>query len=134
MDTIRMKAILLLTAALAFVTAPFWSGGFNGFEPDQFPVPQEDPPAQPAGYAFSIWGVIYLWLAGHAVYGLVKRAEAAEWDRPRWPLIVSLTVGASWLAVAQTSPIWATILIWVMLVTALWAMFATPVRDMWLGR
>ena len=47
---------------LFFAASPFLSEGFNGFAPDQFPVPQDDPPVQPAGYAFSIWGVIYLWL------------------------------------------------------------------------
>jgi len=54
----RMKAILLFTAAIAFAISPFLVDGFNGFAPDQFPIPQIDPPAQPAGYAFSIWGLI----------------------------------------------------------------------------
>lgn len=129
-----MKAILVLVAAIAFVTAPFWSTGFNGFEPDQFPIPQDKPPAQPAGYAFSIWGVIYLWLLVAAGFGLFARADDAEWDWHRWPLFISLGVGASWLAVAQTSPIWAMVLIWVMLTTALIAMLRAPRREPWWGR
>ena len=42
---------------LLFAVSPLFTQGFNGFEPDQFPVPQDDPPVQPAGYAFSIWGL-----------------------------------------------------------------------------
>lgn len=129
-----MKTILVLTATIAFVTAPLWSAGFNGFEANQFPIPQDDPPAQPAGYAFSIWGVIYLWLLISAVFGLVKRDVNPAWDATRWPMFLSLGVGASWLTVAQISPIWATVLIWVMLVTALIAMLNAPTSDPYLLR
>ena len=31
--------------------------GFGGFDANQFPVPQVNPSVQPAGYAFSIWGL-----------------------------------------------------------------------------
>ena len=61
-----MLAILVLTAAIAFAVSPLMVPGFNGFEPGQFPVPQEDPPAQPAGWAFSIWLLIYVWLIAGA--------------------------------------------------------------------
>ena len=130
---IRAKAILVLVAAIAFASAPFWSGGFAGFRPEQFPVPQIDPPVQPAGYAFSIWGLIYLWLLAHGFFGLLKRDTDPDWDRPRWPLFISLTLGASWISVAQINPIWATILIWLMLLSALAALFATRLHhDRWL--
>ncbi|WP_397542212.1 hypothetical protein [Roseovarius salis] len=125
----RMKAILTLTAALAFALSPLTTAGFNGFRPDQFPVPQVDPPVQPAGYAFGIWGVIYLWLLAGAVYGLLKRAEAPGWDAMRWPLIASLVFGAAWIPVAQLSPVQATVMIWAMLGTALWALMACGRAD-----
>jgi hypothetical protein len=129
----RMKAILLLTAAMAFALSPVLSTGFNGFRADQFPYPQVDAPVQPAGYAFSIWGLIYLALLAGAGYGLFKRADDAEWDRPRWPMIVSLTIGAAWIPVAQISPFWATVLIWIMLITAIWALLSAPRKDhLWL--
>ena len=127
-----MKAILLLVAALAFASAPFWTSGFGGFDPNRYPNPQIDPPVQPAGYAFSIWGPIYLWLVVHGVYGLLARAEDAAWDRTRWPLVVSLAGGASWISVAQVNPPMATLLIWVMLGGALMALLRTPTRDRWL--
>ena len=113
-----LRAVLLLLAALAFAAAPAFSS-FSGFDPGLYPVPQSDPPAQPAGYAFAIWGPIYLWLVAHAGYGLWRRRAAREWDAPRLPLILSLAVGAPWLWVAGVSPLMATAMIWVMLAGAL---------------
>ncbi|MGP9822646.1 hypothetical protein ACTZWW_21690 [Salinarimonas sp. NSM] len=132
-DSRRMKAVLVAAAALAFATAPL-AFPFAGFDPDLFPVPQVDPPVQPAGYAFGIWGPIYLWLLTSAAFGLVRRGDDPAWDPPRWPLAGSLIVGAAWLAVAQASALWATVLIWVMLVLALVALARTPAADRWLYR
>jgi hypothetical protein len=132
-DTRRMKAVLVAAASLAFAVAPA-AFPFAGFDPDLFPTPQADPPVQPAGYAFAIWGPIYLWLLASAAFGLVRRGDDPGWDRPRWPLAGSLIVGAAWLAVAQTSAIWATVLIWAMLALALLALARTPERDRWLLR
>nr|WP_172296264.1 tryptophan-rich sensory protein [Pseudoruegeria sp. HB172150] len=126
-----MKAVFVAVGAVAFVVSPLASGSFGGYDPSQFPVPQERPPAQPAGWAFSIWSLIYAWLVAHAVFGLLRRADDPGWDRTRWPMIFSLVVGAAWIPVAQISPLWATLLIWVMLVAALFALFAAPEEDAW---
>ena len=125
----RLKATFTLLAALAFLLSPFFSSGFNGFSPDQFPIPQDNPPVQPAGYAFSIWGLIYLALLIGAVYGLLKRADDAGWDIARWPLIASLAVGAAWIPVANSSVFGATLLIWIMLATAVIALKAAGKKD-----
>jgi len=121
-DRRRMKAILALAAAVAFALGPWLAPGFEGFRPEQYPIPQENPPVVPAGYAFAIWGLIYPWLLASAAYGLFMRADDADWDATRAPLIVSLAVGATWLAVAAQSAGQATALIWVMLVGALAAL------------
>lgn len=128
----RVWAILVLVAAVAFAAAPWLTPGFGGFEPDQFPVPQDRPPVQPAGYAFAIWGLIYAWLVIGAGFGLVKRADDVDWAPMRPPLFVSLVVGTGWLAVAQASPVWATLLIWGMLATALLSLFRAGDTDRWL--
>jgi len=130
----RALSILTFVAALVFALSPFLTPGFNGFEAGQFPVPQDDPPVQPAGYAFSIWGLIYLWLIAGTGMGLIARHDSADWAPHRAPLFISLAVGASWLSVAQMSPVWATVLIWVMLVTALSALLHAGERDRWLQR
>lgn len=134
MDGRRLKAVLTLAAAVAFAAAPLFSDGFAGFAPERFPVPQERPPVQPAGWAFAIWGPIYAALLVHAGAGLFLRAEAADWDRTRWPLIASLVPGAAWIATARASAPLATLLLAVMLAAALAALARAPRRDPWLGR
>jgi len=130
----RAKAIFLLLAALAFAAGPLLVPGFSGFDPRLYPDPQVNPPVQPAGWAFSIWGVIYLWLVFHAGYGLIIRAEQPLWDAMRWPLIASLAIGAVWLWVAERSPLGATLLIFAMLALAVAALFRAPRAERLLAR
>lgn len=110
----EFKTLLVGLTALAFAASPLFSEGFGGYDPDQFKVPQIDPPVVPAGYAFSVWGLLYLWLVAGAAFGLLRRKIDEDWDAMRLPLALSLGVGAIWIPVAQASPFWATILIWVM--------------------
>lgn len=130
----RIKAILLLIFAVGFAASPLFTDDFQGFDPDLFPIPQVDPPVQPAGYAFSIWGLIYAWLILHAGFGLLRRAEEPAWDAPRWALIFSLWLGLSWLWVANMNVILATIQIWLMLLGAAVALLRSPVQDRWLAQ
>ncbi|MGI3184335.1 hypothetical protein [Nioella aestuarii] len=132
-DTARLKAILLVCAALAFAVAPLMSEPFTGWSPEDFPRDALPQPLQPAGYAFSIWGVIYAWLVLHAGFGLIRRDTDEGWDAMRWPLFLSLAIGTGWIGVALTSPIMATLFIFVMLVGAVVAMLRAPKsRDGWL--
>ena len=130
----RLIPLLLLAATLLFAAAPFVTPGFGGFTPDQYPVPQVDPPVQPAGWAFSIWGVIYLWLIASAGYGLLRRADSADWARARPWLLASLAPGIAWLWVALQSPVWAAVLIWWMTLTALGAVKRAGHEDRWWQR
>jgi hypothetical protein len=130
----RALSILLFVAAVAFALGPFTTPGFGGFDPNLYPNPQTDPPVQPAGYAFAIWGPIYLWLVISTGFGLFKRHDDPDWNRHRLPLLISLVIGAAWLPVAMVSPIWATILIFAMLFTAAIALARAPARDRWLGK
>jgi len=128
----NLMPLILLLVAIGFAVSPFLNPEFGGFDPNRYPVPQIDPPVQPAGYAFAIWGPIYLWLIACAVFGLWKRGDAPAWGPMRLPLIVSLAVGAAWLPVALVAPVPATVMIWVMLVSAVVALVRAPVADaMW---
>ncbi|WP_299414896.1 hypothetical protein [uncultured Sulfitobacter sp.] len=124
-------AIFVFILTVTFAVSPFLADEFGGFDPEQFPVPQVDPPVQPAGYAFAIWGIIYLWLLVGMGFGLWARRAEATWHPMRLPLIVSLGVGTAWLSVALVSPVWASVLIWVMLISALIALFRSPREDNW---
>ncbi|MEM6407301.1 MAG: hypothetical protein AAF700_02665 [Pseudomonadota bacterium] len=117
-----LRSSLVFLATLAFAISPFLNPEFGGFDPERYPIPQRNPPVQPAGYAFAIWGVIYLWLIMSAVFGALKRRDDPVWDAGRLPLLVSLCVGVFWLPVALVSPIWATVMIWIMLGGAVWAL------------
>lgn len=133
-DGARMRAILVLAASVAFVLFTYAAGDFSGFRPDQLPHGEAQPALQPAGFAFAIWGPIYLWLIVAAGFGLLQRAEAPDWDAHRWPLIGALVLGAGWTAAALRSPVLATVMIWAMLALALWALVRAPRRDFWLAR
>ena len=124
-----LVAALALVLSIAFAASPLLVEDFAGFDPNQFPVPQDDPPVQPAGYAFAIWGLIYIWLIVGLGWGLLRATQDGQWHDMRKPLCISLAVGCSWLAVAVVSPVWASLLIWIMLLTALGALFLAPVED-----
>jgi len=133
-DAARMRAILTVTAAVAFIALSYLAPDFRGYSTDQMPFAEPRPPVQPAGYAFAIWGVIYLWLLISAGHGLLNRADARDWDPQRWPLIGAMVLGAGWLWIAVQSPVLATVVIFAMLGLALWALARAPQREYWLAR
>ncbi len=129
----RSLALILLVATLGFAIAPFVTPPFTGYDPSFFPVRVERPSIQPAGYAFAIWSVIYLWLIAHAAFGLWKRAENPAWNAVRLPLAVALAVGTVWLWIAGQTAIWGTVTIWIMAGAALLAFLrADPGVDRWM--
>ena len=122
----RLLAPLTLLAALSFAAAPFVVGGFGGFTPAQFPVVVERWPVQPVGWAFSIWGGIYLWLVIGSGWGLWRARNDAQWQAMRGPLAVSLALGTAWIPVAQRQPVAATVMLIFMAATALAAFLRAP--------
>ena len=122
----RLLAPLTLLAALAFAAAPFVVGGFGGFTPAQFPVVAERWPVQPVGWAFSIWGVIYLWLVVSAGWGLWRARTKPDWQEMRGPLVVSLALAAAWIPVAQRQPVAAAVMLIFMAATATAAFLRAP--------
>ncbi len=122
-------AIFTLLVTLAFAAGPFLVPDFNGFAPERFPIPQYQPPIQPTGPTFAIWGLIYLWLIASAVFGLLQRATDEPWAKMRPPLVLSLAIGAAWLPIAQENPVLAMAMIWAMWLTAVGAMFRAPKED-----
>ena len=125
----RTLSILVLLAAVAFAVSPMLSNGFGGYRPDQFPIPQADPPIQPAGWAFSIWGLIFAWLVAGSGFGAWKRAGDPDWQPMRPALLISLALGAFWIETAHWTPIGATVLIVAMLVPALLAFLRAGRHD-----
>lgn len=125
----RPLPLLVLLAALAFAVSPLLSNGFGGYRADQFPIPQADPPIQPAGWAFSIWGLIFAWLVAGSAFGALFRRDDADWRPMRPALLLSLALGAFWIETAHRSPLAATALILVMLAATLRAFLQAGARD-----
>lgn len=129
----RLIQPALLVATIAFVAAPLLTPPFMGYDPGIFPVRIDRPSIQPAGYAFSIWGLIYLWLIAHAGFGLFARRDKVQFTRPSLPLLAAVALGTLWLAIAGAFPILATITILIMAALALTAfLIANPAQDRWL--
>lgn len=126
-----IQIYLLAAATLAFLLSPSLTEPFMGYAPGSFPVEQIDPPVQPAGYAFAIWGIIYIWLGVMAAFAVLRRKTDAGWQRVAVPLTLSLGPGAAWLWVAGFAPIPATVLIFWMMGLAIWALLRAPETDRW---
>ncbi|MBA4491601.1 tryptophan-rich sensory protein [Paracoccus sp. S1E-3] len=122
-------AVAILLLCILFALSPLASDGFNGFTPDQFPVVNSDWPIEPAGWAFSIWGLIYAWLIAGSVYGVWRARRSPDWLPMRAPLAASLGVGVFWIAAANWSPPLATLMIGVMLVGAVLALLRAGQDD-----
>jgi hypothetical protein len=126
----RPLPLLVLLFTLTFIASGYLIP-FDGYDGTQLPIPQDDPPIQPAGWAFAVWLIIYGWLLVSAVHGLLRRADDPDWDRARVPLLLSLILGTPWVAIANVSAVWATVVIFAILATALLALMRAPVRDRW---
>ena len=119
-------AALTLLTALAFAVVPVFTEPFTGFDPTHFPIPVDRLPIQPAGYAFALWGLIYLGLIASTAYGLIKHSRDLAWTPHRPWLIASMALGAAWIPVALATPIPATLMILAMWATALTALLKAP--------
>jgi len=129
----KARAILILVLTVVFGVAPYITTPFRGFDPTQFPVLIARPSIQPIGWAFAIWGLIYIALGIHAIYGFLQRQTDPDWDAIRRPLAAALLVGSVWLWIATMNPFAATFGIWAMLACAVAALLrAKPGKDHWL--
>jgi hypothetical protein len=99
----RLFPILAFVLAVAFAASPIFSSGFGGFSKQDFPVAGEWY-AQPAGWAFSIWGLIYVALIIGTGVG-IYRSETATWRAASVPLCISLAFGVPWVEVGTRAPV-----------------------------
>ena len=119
-DRIIRLAILIL--AVGFAASPIISNGFGGFYRESFPVQVDRWPAQPVGWAFSIWGLIYLALIATAAMAVLRPAATPGWSRAALPLGLSLFIGMFWIEAAMRAPVLATVMILPMAAGAVMAM------------
>jgi hypothetical protein len=93
----RMLGLLVVVATLATIgmNALAALGLINGVTPAT--ISDRHPSLiTPAGYAFSIWPLIYLWLVAFSIYQMLPAAS----DRVRgipWPYLASCVLNIAWL-------------------------------------
>ncbi len=98
---------LVLIAATVQIVAPFFIRPFaNGQNPVQT---SESSQIEPAGYAFAIWGPIYLLALAYAVWQATPAGKADPATARAAIFALILYAGSTvWLAAAQYGPLWAT--------------------------
>lgn len=118
-DVVRRWAVL--ATAVAQVALSFWlfAAEDRPFEPG----PGGPSPAEPAGYAFAIWGPIYLAALALAVFQFrAGPTDQALLRRIGWPVAVAFAATSAWLLFARFGPLWATAgTILLMLLTLGWS-------------
>jgi hypothetical protein len=120
MEMFTTPRVLLLVLAIGQLALPplLFANGF-ATDAQKPPLPFEPNPATPAGYAFAIWGVIYVGALISAIYQLLPTApQGPAMEGVRWLCIIGYACCIGWLVAARFGPGWATVLlIWIMLLT-----------------
>src|SRR5436190_21071037 len=91
----RMVGLLVIVATLATigVNAQAALGLINGVTPAM--ISERHPSLiTPAGYAFSIWSLIYLWLVAFSIYQLISDGR---FKNIRWLYLASCVLNVAWL-------------------------------------
>ena len=112
----RVRQLLNVLGALAQVGASAWVAA-AGTDDFARPTPGGDPPTTPAGYAFSIWSLIFAGSIAYAVRQALPRQAARPLFRAMgWGTAVAFLATAAWPLVAQQRDwVWATVAIFLVI-------------------
>lgn len=106
----RLRRSALVVLAVGQVVSSLLSGAFGGAFTTADRV--GEPPIVPAGWTFSIWGLVELLSLGWAVWAARTTAPGAELrDRLALPLMVVFAGFSAWIAAAEIEPTWATVVV-----------------------
>lgn len=115
----RTASVLLLIFAVGQLISPVFTQVFGG----SFTTSDRtgEPPITPAGYTFSIWGLIELLSLAYAIWALWwrKRSDPGLVDRLAVPLAVVFAGFSVWLVAAELEPNWATLAVFVVMIIGL---------------
>ncbi len=130
-----MNSSILKWLALVVPPVAIFGGGF--FSATDMSVGEisdrffEDVLIIPSGYAFSIWGLIYLGILALAVVQVLPAADDnAAFRRARLPLIANMICNFSWIVTWQSLMFEvATVILVAQLATAIWLYYALRIPD-----
>ncbi len=113
----------LILAMLFFAFGQFVSPVFSALFGGSFTTSDRagEPPLTPAGWTFSIWGLIEVVSVGLAIFLALrrKRTDADLIDRLAKPLLVVFIGFSAWILAAELEPVWSTLVIIVIMLAAL---------------
>ncbi|MBR7619477.1 hypothetical protein JKL49_08765 [Phenylobacterium sp. 20VBR1] len=72
---------------------------------------QGDQTLRAAGYAFSIWGLIYFGLAAYAIYQLTVAPETPTLGAVAWPSVVTIAGCGAWILASAFNQQWLSVAI-----------------------
>ena len=111
--------VLVATATVLGVNALAGGGWINGLTPGAVSA-RHELPFTPAGWVFSIWGLIYLGVIAFTVYQLAGAGARAARLRPvRGAYLVSCVANVTWLLLWHYEAIAASLAAMVLLLAAL---------------
>jgi hypothetical protein len=121
-SAVATSSVLLLVFAVGQVISPVFSALLGG----SFTTADRagEPPITPAGYTFSIWGLIELFSLAYAIWALWARRRVLESDRAlidrlAVPLTVVFAGFSAWLVAAELEPTWATLAVFLIMIAGL---------------
>ena len=128
-----IRRILILIAAFAAVLIGYGQIAMNiGQSPAEFAA-DGDSTLRVAGFAFSIWGVIYAWLIVYAVYQAIpSTTENAALRALGWPSFGALAGIGLWIVASAADWKWGSVFI--IAASLLAVLFPLALRpDLWRG-
>ncbi len=96
-STIAAIASMIVMIILYALTAL----GYMGDNPVGRGGNYEEPLIVPAGYAFSIWSIIYLGLIVFPFYQWYKKSDHPSWTRIKWLYSINVILNGLWLVAAS---------------------------------
>ncbi|HEY5980354.1 MAG TPA: hypothetical protein VIT41_12035 [Microlunatus sp.] len=123
----RIASRTVTMAMLFFAVGQLISPIFNAVLGGSFTTSNRngEPPLTPAGYTFSIWGLIEIVSVALAIFLVLrrKRTDADLIDRLAAPLLVVFAGFSVWILAAELEPVWSTLVVIVIMFVALvWAL------------
>ncbi len=116
---LERAGVLVATTAVLVVNALASGGWINGLTPGTVSA-RHELPFTPAGWVFSIWGLIYLGIVAFTVYQLAGTGARAARLRPlRGAYLVSCVANVTWLLLWHYEAIVASLAAMVLLLAAL---------------
>ncbi len=104
----KLNRILVLLLALGQIGTAY----FGGFEGDTSSY--NTAIITPAGYAFSIWGVITIGCIAYGIYQcLPSQQKNTLFDEMSWPLIATFAGFSMWIFAAARDFLWLTVFIFI---------------------